>query len=131
MEGLHLFQRESRADVGIDREDKFRLATKDGVSEVIQSSGGAQGAVLAEVAADEQVRDEIRPRGAGRARNQLHMHVPTKQRTHHTGELATDLIEMFGNSRLDSLRKGAKTWSSYTPMSTTSVSPGTCESARS
>lgn len=45
----HLVQREGAADVGIDDEEALRVALEDGIAEVVQAAGGAQGLVFPQV----------------------------------------------------------------------------------
>lgn len=45
----HLFQRERAADVGVEDEEALGAALEDGISEVVQTAGGAQCLVLAQI----------------------------------------------------------------------------------
>lgn len=45
----HLLQRERAADVGVEDKEALGAALEDGISEVVQTAGGAQGLVLAQI----------------------------------------------------------------------------------
>lgn len=51
LEAEHLFERKSRADIGIQNEESLRTAGDNLISEVIDAPSGAQGRVLLEVPA--------------------------------------------------------------------------------
>lgn len=45
----HLLQRERAADVGVEDKEALGAALEDGIAEVVQAAGGAQGLVLAQI----------------------------------------------------------------------------------